>query len=180
MTFRWALVAMSRNKLTSKPSPKNEADTLFIRADHAWKQGNLRAAFRLFLKAAKSGDRAAKLNVGYFYDQGLGVGRDLTAALYWYKRPYRSGDASAANNIGTIWRDKGNAKQALAWFQRAVRLGDHATNLEIAKHFLGRDEASKATMYLMRVRESDCVSEADIQEAKRLLHRAKRQITRRS
>src|SRR5712692_4784933 len=132
MTF-----SMSKNKVSSNLSRKHEADALFVRADHAWNRGNLRAAFRLFLKAAKGGDQAAKLNVGYFYDRGLGVGRDLTAALYWYKRAYRSGDASAANNIGTIWRDKRNDKRALAWFQCAVRLGDHAANLEIAKHFLG-------------------------------------------
>jgi hypothetical protein len=171
---------MSKNKLASNRSPKHEADKLFIRADHAWNRGDLRAAFRLFLKAAKDGDRAAKLNVGYCYDQGLGTRRDVTAALYWYKRAYRSGDASAANNIGTIWRDKQNTKRALTWFQRAVRLGDHAANLEIAKHFLRSDEASKATMYLKRVSESDCVAESYIQEAKRLLRRAKQQRTRRS
>src|SRR6266481_6031989 len=100
---------VSRNKLTSKPFPKHEA--LFIRADHAWKQGNLRAAFRLFLEAAKDDDNAAQLNVGYFYDQSLGTQQDLAAALCWYKKAYRSGDASAANNIGTIWRDKRNPKR---------------------------------------------------------------------
>jgi TPR repeat protein len=97
---------MSKNEVTSNRPRKHEADTLFIRADHAWNRGNLRAAFRLFLKAAQGGDRAAKLNVGYFYDKGLGTRRDLTAALYWYQRAYRAGDASAATNIGTIWRSE--------------------------------------------------------------------------
>lgn len=172
---------MSRNNVTSSRAGNDEADTLFLRADHAWNQGNLRIAFRKFLKAAKDGNRAAKLNVGYFYDKGLGMRRNLTAALYWYKRAYRAGDASAATNIGTIWRDERNAKRALTWFQRAVRLGDHGANLEIAKLFLRNNgEARKAIVYLKRVSDSDCVSEYEIQEAKRLLRRAKRQIMGRS
>jgi len=172
---------MSKNRVTSRRSRQDEAGALFISADPAWKRGKLRVAFRLLLKAAKCGDRAAKLNVGYFYDKGLGTRRDLAAALYWYKRAYRSGDASAATNIGTIWRDERNAKRALAWFQRAVRLGDHGANLEIAKHFLRSDsEASKAVVYLKRVSDSDLVSESEIQEAKHLLRRANRQRTGRS
>ena len=173
-------LSMSKNKVHSDRSRKAGADTLFIRADRAWNRGNLRAAFRLFLKAAKDGDKAAKLNVGYFYDQGLGTRRDLAAALYWYKRAYRAGDASAANNIGTIWRAKGNAKRALTWFLHAARLGDHAANLEIAKHFLQRHEARKATVYLKRVSQSDRVSESDMQKARRLLRRANRQRMHRS
>ncbi len=171
---------MPKNQVASKPCRSHELDVLFERADHAWNRGNLSAAFRLFLEAAKDGDNAAKLNVGYFYDQGLGTQQDLAAALYWYKKAYRSGDASAANNIGTIWRDKRNPKRALTWFRRAVRLGDHAANLEIAKHFLRTDEPRKATVYLKKVSESDQVSESDIQEAKQLLRRAKRKRTRHS
>jgi TPR repeat protein len=172
---------MTTKKVMPNHSRKHRRETLFIRADHEWNRGNLRPAFRLFLQAAKNGDRASQLNVGYFYDKGLGTRRDLTAALYWYKRAYRSGDASAANNIGTTWRDQRNAKRALTWFQRAVRLGDHGANLEIAKLFLREDrEASKATACLKKVIDSDCVSESEIQEARELLGRAKRRRTERS
>jgi TPR repeat protein len=53
------------------------------------------------------------LNLGYFYDRGLGVRRSEAKALYWYRRAYRRGDASGANNIGTIYRERGDLRQAV-------------------------------------------------------------------
>jgi TPR repeat protein len=64
----------------------------------------MRSAFRLYLAGAKSGDSGCQLNVGNLYDAGTGVRRNPEAALHWYKRAYRAGSASAANNIGVLWR----------------------------------------------------------------------------
>ncbi len=167
----------SKSELASKYSRKREADALFIRADQELQRGNLLSAFRLFLKAAKAGDRSSKLNVGYCYDRGVGTRRDLAAALHWYKQAYRSGDASAANNIATIWRDEQKPKRALLWFERAVRLGDDGANLDIAKHCLKNDlDSAKAIKHLRRVCESDRVSESDSEEAKRILRQLKRKL----
>ena len=136
-------------------------------------RGELRSAFRLFLAAAEAGNVGAQLNVGYCYDTGCGTRRNRAAALYWSKRAYRRGDASAANNIGTIWRDERKWQRALSWFQRAVKLGDDDSNLEIAKYYLQNDrDASSAVPYLRKVSESDRVTEASAEEARRLLKRA--------
>ena len=118
-----------------KPS-KPDTRELFERADRMWNSGKLRNAFNLFLQAAKAGDRDSQLNTGYFYDKGIGVKRDLRKALRWYLTAYRRGDASAANNIGTIWRDRKEHRKALWWFKRAVKLGNEASNFAIAIHFL--------------------------------------------
>lgn len=80
----------------------SEGDRLFHEADKKAKQGDQRTAFRLFMLGAKLGDRSCQLNVGYRYDCGIGVHRNKKAAILWYMRAYRRGDASAANNIGTI------------------------------------------------------------------------------
>ena len=100
----------------------------------------------------------------------LRVRPDRAAALYWYKRAYRRGDASAANNIGTIWRVEGKPKRALYWFKRAIDLGDDDANLAIAKIYL-RDEEDrrKAIPYLRRVCKSQMVTESNKEEAERLL-----------
>jgi TPR repeat protein len=37
--------------------------------------------------------------VAQVYDRGYGVRADSGAALYWYRRAYRHGSDSAANNI---------------------------------------------------------------------------------
>lgn len=152
---------------------RSKAEDLFRRADRMSDRGELRSAFRLFLTAAKAGNVGAQLNVGYCYDTWCGTRRNRAAALYWYKRAYRRGDASAANNIGTIWRDEGKWQRALSWFQRAVKLGDNDSNLEIAKYYLQNEhDAARAVPYLRKVSESDRVTQASAEEARRLLKRA--------
>jgi TPR repeat protein len=146
---------------------------MFIHADRERDRGRTRSAFRISLAAAKAGDAASQLAVGYCYDEGKGVLPNRSAALYWYGRAYRHGDASAANNIGTIWRDRGDSERALSWFRRAVKLGNDESNLEIAKYYLhGKRNPKKAIIHLEKVRRSEMVSEASAEEAKRLLREA--------
>src|SRR5258708_21357640 len=105
---------MEKSHDSRHKSQKSKARELFERAYKEWKRKNLRLALRLFLAAAKAGDKGAQVNVGYFYDKGIGVRPDRSKALYWYKRAYRRGDSGAANNIATIWRDEQKMKQALS------------------------------------------------------------------
>src|SRR5580765_1544668 len=123
---------MPRKANSSKRDDGARMEKLFLRANDHWEKGNLRAAFRLFLAAAKGGNAGSQLNVGHFYDEGIGIRANRSAALYWYKRLYRRKNAAAAANIGTIWRDQGNSKRALGWFEKAIGLGDDDANLDIA------------------------------------------------
>jgi TPR repeat protein len=142
----------------------------FARACEVWDGGDVKLAYRLFHSLALRGDLGAQLNVGYFFDQGIGVRRNETKALFWYRRAYRRKHASAANNIGTIYRDRGETDRAIRWFQRAVALGDESGLLEIAKLRL-RDGKQKARTlkYLERVTRSSSVTQAESEEAKKLL-----------
>lgn len=156
------------------------ASDLFLRADELWDRGEYGPALRLFLAAAKAGDLGAQINVGYCYDNGIGVAPDRSKALYWYKRAYRRGDASAANNIGTIWRDEQNSRRALYWFQKAVRLGGEGANLEIAKHYLRECNPEKASRFLDKVCKSQRVSQAEAEEARSLLKDVKKKLRTKS
>ena len=100
------------------------ADILYERANEAWNRGSMRAAFRLFLAAAKAGNPSAFGTLAQFCDFGKGVKFNESAALYWYRRAYRHGDPAAANNIGCILRDQNKLDAALQWFHRAVKRGD--------------------------------------------------------
>src|SRR5216684_1715323 len=92
---------------SSKQSRKSRTDDLFTRADELEEKGKLKSAFRLFLAAAKAGDTGCQINVGNYYCDGKGIRRNLSVGLYWYKRAYRRGDASAAGNIGMTWKNQG-------------------------------------------------------------------------
>ena len=156
-------------------SPKSKTDDLFIRADKQAEAGNLKFAFRLYLAAAKAGDTSCQINLGNLYDEGSGVRRNRSAAMYWYKRAFRRGAASAAHNIGVMWRNEENYGRALYWFKQAVRLGDDEANLEIAKHYLQVEQnVVKAILHLERVCASNGVTEAGLEEARALLRHAKR------
>ena len=135
-------------------------DELFKEANAAWDTGNLGRAYALFRQAAESGDRCSQLDLGYFFDLGLHVRKDKREALRWYRRAYWQGDAGAATNIATVYRDLGQLGRMVWWFRRAAAMGDGdalldlgkcyetgrgvAKNLETAKGFYRRVLASSA------------------------------------
>lgn len=82
--------------------PKQSNDRRFDAASTLWDQGELRRAFRLFLSGAKAGDVSCQVNLGYFYDEGIGVKANPIRALFWYRKAYRAGCPEAACNIGII------------------------------------------------------------------------------
>jgi len=170
---------VARIRSISKRSRKSKTDDLFTRADELEERGKLKSAFRLFLAAAKAGDTSCQLNVGNYYSDGKGIRRNLSRGLYWYKRAYRRGDASAASNIGITWRNDGKPKRALSWFRKAAKMEDDEANLEIAKYYIGYEKnPRKAIPHLERVCQSNKVTEAGAEEAAQLLKQARRKLKR--
>ena len=102
----------------------------------AWDSGDFRTAFRLFAAQAQAGDHDVELNLGYFYDVGLGTRKNRVKAMYWYRRAYRRGSGAAASNIATIYRDEGRHAMEFAWYKRAAILQDGDAEVEIAKLYL--------------------------------------------
>ena len=142
----------------------------FTRASKLWDKRDVRGAFKAFLKLAQDGDSSAQVNVGYFYDEGIAVKKNKAKALYWYRRAYRRKNTSAAINIGIIFRDRGERARALRWFLRGTTLGDDSGFLMAAKLLLeDGQQKPRAMKYLKTVARSHKVSEADVEEATRLL-----------
>jgi len=160
---------MKPQKRISPPRRAKKQDR-FERASVLWRRGNVRSAFTLFLEAAKEGDESAQVNVGYFFDVGLGTRRNGRRALYWYKRAYEQGSAIAASNIGTMHRDAGKVAKALQWFAKALRRGDQDAALEIGKlYYAARGDLRRARRYFGIAMASDTVTEATQEEAASLL-----------
>ena len=153
---------------TNLPRLSNAED--FARADDCWDKGNFKKAFKIFLSLAHRGDVASQLNVGYFFDYGISVRKNKPKALYWYRRAYARGSASAAQNIGTVFRDRGNFRRAEEWFRRALDCGGEGGALELAKlHLNSGKHLDRAREYLETVARSDKVSEFEKDEAKKLM-----------
>ncbi len=78
-------------------------------------------------------------------------------------------------------RKENTLEQALAWFNRAVKLGHDESNLDIGKHYLfNENDPRQAIRCFERVIPSEWVSEADVEEATKLLKEARRKLKTRS
>ncbi|MDR1921402.1 MAG: sel1 repeat family protein [Candidatus Adiutrix sp.] len=60
-------------------------------------------AFQILLKAAEEGQPQAMLNIGAFYENGLGVVRNYSKALQWYARAGEAGLAEGLYNVGVCY-----------------------------------------------------------------------------
>jgi len=147
-----------------------EAETLVIQACRLWDRGRDKAAFKLLERAARLGDDGAQLNLGYCYDVGKGLPRNRAQALLWYRRASKQGNCSAANNIGTLYRDTTNRRRAIAWFRRAIAQGCADSAIELAKLYLETGNVSEATRLLRyALRHPTLLSEADEEAAQSML-----------
>ena len=69
----------------------------------AIERGHYATAERALRKAAVKGDVRAQNNLGYLYENGLGIPQDFTQALQWYKRAADGGLADAQYNLATLY-----------------------------------------------------------------------------
>ncbi len=87
-----------------------------------------RVAASWYLKAARQGFAPAQSALGFLYQQGTGVRRNLDAARDWYLKAADQGDAYGQRNLGYMYRyGVGVARdlnQALGWYLLAAQAGD--------------------------------------------------------
>ena len=84
-------------------------------------------AMRAWYDLAAAGDPQAQHNVGYLYEEGLGVTQQYDVAMEWYRRAADGGLAEAEHNLGMMYVEgRGAAKswaQGLIYFRKAADKG---------------------------------------------------------
>jgi TPR repeat protein len=155
-----------------KATRDESTEDLFVQANREWDRGNAKLAFKLFSQAAAAGHASAKNSVGYFLDHGLGIRKNSSQALMWYRRAARQGDLSAYSNIATSYRNAGDTKRAKIWFEKAVSKGDGGAAADLARLLLDANKETnrmEALRLLKAAVKSKYISEEDRHEATRLL-----------
>lgn len=75
-------------------------------------------------KNAENGDLEAQNTMGYSYQRGEGVPRDMVQAIFWYKKAAESGYAKSQSNMGNLYlAGRGVPKdtaEAIKWLQKAA------------------------------------------------------------
>jgi len=77
---------------------------------------------------ARNGDVTSALNMGFAYQYGHGVSKDEDTAVEYYLIAAKSNHKAALNNLGRIYKWRGEYDTAMTFFQRAVDLG-HAKSM---------------------------------------------------
>jgi TPR repeat protein len=98
-----------------------------IAAEQAPQRVQPETAFALTAAEAEKGNSEAMLNLGHFYEQGLGTARNYTKAMEWYEKAGKAGQSVGYYNLAVCYdvgmgvtADAGKAQQN---FQKAADLG---------------------------------------------------------
>jgi uncharacterized protein len=142
-------------------------------AHAAWDVGDLRKAFQLFSKCAQEDESGCMLNLGYFYDEGIGIRKSKSQAMHWYRLAVRAGNIAAASSVAILYREKGRYRLSFQWFRRSARMGDGDAEVEIAKALAAgtgvRRSIAGARGALRRAISSKCITPLGREEAVSLL-----------
>ena len=93
--------------------------------------GTTAGEVRLFEESkshAGTGDATAQHNLGVYYNQGVGVERNLRLALYWWRKSADQGFAMAYTKVANCYYlGEGVEKdlvQAMYWYRKAADMGE--------------------------------------------------------
>ena len=77
-------------------------DSTFQYASEKWDANNKKAAFNLFQYAASKGHSQSKVWVGYFYENGIEIDKDLLLAKDYYGQAAKKGNYEAMYRLGLL------------------------------------------------------------------------------
>jgi len=101
----------------------------------ALKREHYATALRSWLPLAEAGNPEAQANVGYMYEEGLGVSQQLDVAVGWYQKAAASGSMQANHNLGMIFAEGRGTPQS--WV-RALRYFEEAANdIPASRYMIG-------------------------------------------
>ncbi|MGJ7030627.1 tetratricopeptide repeat protein [Niabella hirudinis] len=98
-----------------------------IKGKEAFAKKDYTAAKNLFEQGAAKGDSSALVNIGYLYQNGLGVAKNATMALSWYKKAAAKGHPVAYHNMASLYLNSTEVKPdtaiAVDFFKTAAEKG---------------------------------------------------------
>lgn len=103
------------------------ADDALLAADQAMAVGHAEEALRLLTAAANAGNRRAQTRLGWAYEAGRGVERDLDQAAAWFKQAAEAGDGEAMYALAVMHATGAgqvkDAALAAEWLRKSAAAG---------------------------------------------------------
>ncbi len=136
----------------ARAAQDNEA--FFARGRMAFLFGYYDLARELWVPLANDGYAKAQANLGWMYQTGKGMPKDLKKAIEWYLKAAKQDHVIAKNNLGVMyengWGTKKNLKRAAYWYREAASTGYSYGQYNYGKMLLegaGVDKNSKEATY---------------------------------
>lgn len=86
--------------------------------------GHYESALKQYLTYANEGHAECQVFVGWMYERGIGIPRDLWKAEKWFRRAAENGSPQGAFYYGRYILKHGTKEDSIAWFQKAANQGD--------------------------------------------------------
>lgn len=165
-----SLKGLNASKKDSEPKPESSEkepviervsgryegnnDALIAEGTRLYRAGKLADSFAYFLQAARQGDARAQLQVGFCYEEGLGVDKDYNMAASWYKASAENGNTQAMKNLGQMLEYGAGInedwKEAAKWYERAANAGHVDAMAALARAYqfgVGVPQSRQAALY---------------------------------
>lgn len=85
-----------------------------------FQQGKYKEALDEYRKLVDEGSVAAQLRIGWLYQEGLGVSRDLEEAYRWYKKAADTNYPAGQFYVGVLYWLQKKYEKAFEWFEKAA------------------------------------------------------------
>ena len=103
------------------------AEQLEAKADEYYNKKDYNSAVQYYHKAAQAGKAFSQMRIGYCYESGQGVTKDIAEAVKWYRKAAEQGDSQAQHNLGYCYRNGYGVTQdyyeAVKWYRKAAEQG---------------------------------------------------------
>ena len=147
---------------------------------------NRKRAIALWEEAAKLGSVEAHIHLGYAHEEGDGVKRDTTKALYHFQVAAIGGHFRARHNLGAIEYNEGRMESALKHWMisskmgwenslkgiQAMYVGGHAAKDDYAQALLGYQDATEEIQSAQRAEADEFYRNEETNVARERVHSA--------
>ncbi|MGI0118261.1 tetratricopeptide repeat protein [Zooshikella sp. RANM57] len=145
-------------------------ELIFSKAYKYYHVGRVADSFNWFVKGALAGNTSCMIWVGVLYGDGIKPDFRNQKEIKWYKKAWKKGELSSANNLAIVYKNQRKYGLAEKWFKLAIAKGDGDANLELAKLYIHlKADKGIIIQYLNETIESDYVTEASAEEASSLM-----------
>jgi len=142
---KWAKIATAKGfpdalRAHAEPPKRSaEAVAVFKEGERLFNAGDMPGAVRAFARCAGMGDASCELQLGWHYEEGKGIEKNLGTAVRWYRAAAEQNHPRAEENLGTMYQlGRGvakNCKTAVEWYARGALQNDHGNLYSLARMY---------------------------------------------